>query len=543
MAYTINRTDGSIFAVVGDGTINTDSSLVLVGKNYSGYGEFQNENFLRLLENGANNSPPTSPIVGQLWYDKATNILKVFNGTMFRSLGGAIADPVAPAGNNNGDFWWDTANKQLKVWDSSTNSFIVVGPASTSAMGVTGAVPQVITDTTNTEQVVVELRAGGVLVGMISANTFTPQAAISNFPSVITAGITLRNGTTLNGTATNANSLGGLSSGSFVQTVGATAQTIQSQLNTANDAGFGAGSDTALRLEVSGSPGSRVARISNAVSTGSLALRTNGVDRLTIASTGVITTTQGITSAGSISATSFSGNGSALSALNADNLTAGTVPNARITGSYTGLVNLTGTGTATFNAFSGSGSSLTGLNAANITAGILPAARISGSYGNLGHLTPGTNNTHNLGSSSLRWNTVFATTFNGTATTALYADLAEKFVADADYAPGTLVEIGGEKEVTMCVDDACENVFGVISTDPAYLMNSGIDGVAVALNGRVPVRVVGEVKKGDRLVSAGNGCARAAKRDEWTAFNIIGRALEDKNGKEEGLIEVVVVVK
>lgn len=539
MAYTINRTDGSIFAVVGDGTINTDSSLVLVGKNYSGYGEFQNENFLRLLENGANNTPPTNPIVGQLWYDRATNILKVFNGTSFRSLGGAVADPTAPVGNNNGDFWWDTSNKQLKVWDSSSNSFIVVGPASTSAMGVTGAVPQVITDTTTTEQVVVELRAGGVLVGLISSNTFTPQTPIPNFPSPITAGITLRNGTTLNGTATNANALGGVLAGDFVQRLTTTAQTMASRLNTSDLAGFGVGAGPDLRMYVASGTG----RIESVGATVPLELRTNGSARLTIATGGAITTSHGITVGGPLSATTLSGNGAAISALSADNLTAGTVPNARISGSYTGLANLTGSGTATFNAFSGSGASLTGLNAANITTGILPDARLAGSYGNLGHLTPGTTNTHNLGSSALRWNTVFATTFDGTATTALYADLAEKFVADAEYAPGTLVEIGGEKEVTMCVDDACENVFGVISTDPAYLMNNGVDGVAVALSGRVPVRVVGEVKKGDRLVSAGNGCARAAKRDEWTAFNIIGRALEDKNGKEEGLIEAVVVVK
>jgi hypothetical protein len=82
MAYTINLTDGTIFAVVADGTINTDSSQTIVGKNYAGYGEFLGENFIHLLENAANTSAPGDPLTGQLWYDKTNNIIKVYNGTL-----------------------------------------------------------------------------------------------------------------------------------------------------------------------------------------------------------------------------------------------------------------------------------------------------------------------------------------------------------------------------------------------------------------------------------------------------------------------------
>jgi hypothetical protein len=145
----------------------------------------------------------------------------------------------------------------------------------------------------------------------------------------------------------------------------------------------------------------------------------------------------------------------------------------------------------------------------------------------------------NIGSVSQRFNTIFAR-----ATSAQYADLAERFAADAVYAPGTVVELGGEQEITAVKDDLSDLVFGVISTNPAYLMNgnSGSNDThpPVALSGRVPVRVIGTAKKGDRLVSAGNGLARAANKSEISPLNTIGRCLTDKYYSEEGSIEVVV---
>jgi hypothetical protein len=137
--------------------------------------------------------------------------------------------------------------------------------------------------------------------------------------------------------------------------------------------------------------------------------------------------------------------------------------------------------------------------------------------------------------------------FVGTATQAEYADLAERFAADANYAAGTVVELGGSAEITQCNADLSENVLGVISTNAAYLMNanSGSDAThpPVAMTGRVPVKVVGQVAKGDRLVSAGNGHARSAKAGEATAFNVIGRALADKLTTEAGTVEAVVTIK
>lgn len=137
--------------------------------------------------------------------------------------------------------------------------------------------------------------------------------------------------------------------------------------------------------------------------------------------------------------------------------------------------------------------------------------------------------------------------FHGTATTAQYADLAELYVADAEYEPGTVVKIGGEAEVTQTVTAFDPGVFGIVSTAPAHLMNSGAEGttVPVALAGRVPLKVIGPVKKGQRLLSSEEpGVARAPTDYEMQEYmdwyRIVGRALEDKETEAIGLVEVVV---
>jgi hypothetical protein len=141
----------------------------------------------------------------------------------------------------------------------------------------------------------------------------------------------------------------------------------------------------------------------------------------------------------------------------------------------------------------------------------------------------------NIGSSGTYFNRLFAQ-----ATTALYADLAEMYVSDAVYEPGTVVVFGGNQEVTISKIDASRRVAGVISTNPAHVMNSGLQGeftVAVALSGRVPTLVFGPVAKGDMMVSTDNGRARAEENP--APGSVIGKALEDFNGTE-GTIEIVV---
>jgi hypothetical protein len=130
---------------------------------------------------------------------------------------------------------------------------------------------------------------------------------------------------------------------------------------------------------------------------------------------------------------------------------------------------------------------------------------------------------------------------------ATYADLAERFEADTTYDPGTVVQLGGTKEITAVKLELSEDVFGVISNSAAYLMNAGAGDdqthPPVAVSGRVHVKVMGQVAKGQRLVSAGNGIARAADQGEATAFNTIGRALADKTTHGVGTVEAIVIIR
>lgn len=161
-------------------------------------------------------------------------------------------------------------------------------------------------------------------------------------------------------------------------------------------------------------------------------------------------------------------------------------------------------------------------------------------------ITPKTS-TATIGAALNKFDVVYANTFDGIATQAEYADLAERYESDAPYECGTIVKIGGVKEITQTIGAADPNVFGVISTDPAFKMNcnAGADDTHpyVALVGRVPTKVVGKVIKGQRLVSSTiPGVAMAANGSEYFAC-IIGRALQTKNTEEVGLIEIVVGVK
>jgi hypothetical protein len=175
MSYTITLTDGAIFATVADGTINTASSMTLVGKNYAGYGQFLDTNFIRLLENGSNTTAPGSPLEGQLWWDSGASLLKVYNGTTFKTISAATASSGAPTSNVTGDLWYDTVNQQLKVYTGT--SFLLIGPQFSAGEGTSGAIVATIVDNTSVSHIVVQLFVNDSIVGMISKDaTFTPQS-------------------------------------------------------------------------------------------------------------------------------------------------------------------------------------------------------------------------------------------------------------------------------------------------------------------------------------------------------------------------------
>ena len=151
-----------------------------------------------------------------------------------------------------------------------------------------------------------------------------------------------------------------------------------------------------------------------------------------------------------------------------------------------------------------------------------------------GHVVPSADATYDLGTSSLGWRNIY-----GVSSSAKYADLAERYTSDATYEAGTVVTFGGDAEVTMSTETMDSRIAGVVSTNPGYLMNADLEGtqVPVALTGRVPVKVTGTIRKGDMLVSAGEGYAKAEANPRMGS--VIGKALEDFNGTN-GIIEVVV---
>jgi len=162
-------------------------------------------------------------------------------------------------------------------------------------------------------------------------------------------------------------------------------------------------------------------------------------------------------------------------------------------------------------------------------------------------ILPGTCGTINIGSAACKFDTVYATTFNGTATSAQYADLAERYEADEALEAGTVVKIGGKKEVTKTTDLCCLDVFGVVSTAPGVMLNSeaGEDATHpyIALAGRVPCKVHGSCKKGDRLMASSHAGEAEVAADDADYKAIIGRALADKDDDGCGLVEVTIGAK
>jgi len=252
MAYTVNKTNGAVLATVADGTIDTSTDLVLVGKNYAGYGEFLNENTVKLLENFANTSAPSSPLAGQLWWDTTNSLLKVYNGSAFVVISAATASASQPSNNVTGSLWWDTTNGQLKVYNGS--SFVTIGPTFTAAQGTSGAIVETVTDSGAVDHVVIKLYAGGTVVGTVSKDTqFTPQAAIAGF-ATISPGIQLSStvsGAKLHGTATDSDALGGVAAANYLRSNAN--DTTSGTLGVLNDTGLSIGVDQDLTVSVSGS--------------------------------------------------------------------------------------------------------------------------------------------------------------------------------------------------------------------------------------------------------------------------------------------------
>jgi hypothetical protein len=218
MAYQINKTDGTIVSTVADGQTDTLSTdLTLIGKNYSGFGEALNENFIKLLENFSNSTRPTHPIRGQIWFDTSELKLKVYSGTQFLPVSSATIANTQPTSLGVGDLWFNNVDSQLYFFDG--NTAILLGPSYATSQGVSGLKVASILDTLNQTRVITYLYNNGILLGIFAKDSFTPKIAITGFTGSITPGFNAGNlaGIKFNVTCTNSDSLGGIVASTYVR--------------------------------------------------------------------------------------------------------------------------------------------------------------------------------------------------------------------------------------------------------------------------------------------------------------------------------------
>lgn len=691
MPYTINRYDGTELTVLEDGTINSTTSLSLIGKNYFGYGEIQNENLLFLLENFSNSQPPSRPISGQLWYDRVSGNINVYDGTAWSPTGKAIISESEPESKSVGNFWYKASSGILKLWDGTQWSFI--GPENAEGFSITRAQSTIILDTDNNPRPVILLKVNNVTVAVVSSAAFNIKlpTPLPGFTSLIN-GITvssqskikseidgviesakklqiarLINGIPFNGQndiTIRATTTNKLIPGNYIegdQFDGLTPETWNISASSANEPNklvarnlqgdFSAGTVTAnfignLSGNVTAPAGTSAfdrvtanefvgGTFSGSSSTASRLLTPRFINGVAFDGTQDITVPasaqtlfgsylnaniviSNLQQLGQLQFLSVSDNGifvgnsaqklrlvssntessvysetgilkigasasPEVAVLNVTNAVSQGVPGGQsaiiptansnlgtpvrrwknlysdnvltsalipVSGStITASGNLTVTGNLTIQGTVTAVNStdvnivdrsiVLASNAVNPTqadgAGIeIAGASASIFYSVLGDkwninkpLDAGVNDISTTG------------LFRGTATSARYADLAENYLADSYYSPGTVMMFGGDQEVTQA-EIATKKIAGVVSTKPAYLMNSELQGdnvVSIALQGRVPVLVKGQVKKGDMLISAGGGRAMASDKPE--IGTVIGKALENFDGNL-GIIEVVV---
>lgn len=538
MPYSIDKYNGTTVAVVEDGTIDSTLDIKLIGKNYAGYGEVQNENFVHLLENFAGANQPPRPISGQIWYDSSVKKLKFYDATTARwkTTGGAEVSSSAPAGLSQGDFWYDSTNKQIYVYDGA--SFILVGPQGVAGLGTTQMKSiTLVDDDTGASHAVIQAFVDGQVVFIISSDEFTLDPVINPITGfdVIKKGITLVNTDNSDGitdvssekifwgTASSAKCLIDPEEypGEFyrvrdfvLKTGGGVNFDVAVHFS---DAGYYVGDDDDLEVKIdvdgitpvfkttlndtvkfktynSSAPASPhnplnlVAQhilpgIDSATNLGSSTLKFNNIYGNTFSGTAAQSDKLKLGSEYKVATVDTAGSGTADSIVARDS-------SGRICASGF-LGNATSATTAT---------TATQSNSLQVEAGVYRTASVDTAATGTGNSIACRDTDGNLN----------AVLFQGTATSAFFADLAEKYLPDAEYEIGTVVVVGGSAEITACSQG--DRAFGAISGSPAFMMNSELEGgVYVALKGRVPVKVIGSVKKGDKLIAADNGCAGVAE--------------------------------
>jgi hypothetical protein len=606
MPYIINRFSGAQLTVLDDGTIDISTSISLVGKNYVGYGEIQNENFVYLLENFSNVSPPSRPLSGQTWFNSQNNTLNVYDGIDWKAVGSAVVSDSQPS-STEGGLWIDSKSNQLYTYN---NGWILVGPEAVENFGMTKVRARSIRDAAGTRYPILELINNDQPICIVSSNEFS--ISISDFIdgfSNLKPGINLNARTSagnkiysytgdLIGNAESASRLANPRKINGVNFDGQTDITITSNTTATLTRGTyliggNFNGSSAITWAVDATPDNTIGKVVARDSAGNFSAGTitanligNVVGNVNISSG---TSTFNVVQASQVIGATFTGNSFTATKLETPRTINGTLfdgtSNVTVTAESSTLTgntlasnvtasSLTSVGFLNSLAVKNTGITIGNSNSLRVSAdnntedpiissqisgkslylqvtdsaypgsnariGFLPGdVALSLGGGNFPSFTALRDTAINLGHVNYRWKNVYSEFFVGTATTAQYADLAENYIADFVYDAGTVLMFGGTNEVTLA-EKSTKKVAGVVSTNPAYLMNTQISGksvIALALQGRVPCKVKGPIKKGDLLISAGNGYAMSCVDPEIGM--VLGKSLEDFDGLD-GTIEVVV---
>lgn len=494
MAYQIDRFNRTPLTTVEDGTLDETTDIKFVGKNYAGYGEIHNENFLFLLENFAGANEPPKPVSGQVWYDSSSDKMKFRDSnSSWRTIGGSETSPTQPVGLATGDFWWDTGNDQLYVYNGT--EFILVGPQG-AGDNVTQMVSKTVLDTIDVARPIIVSTVNNVAISVYSPTEFTIKNVAGNTIEgfgTIRQGVTLRDtdnatGETttayrFHGTASDADLLQGLDANSFVRS----GNPSFDQQIVASASGLIADGVFSFYVE----PG------------------TGGNQDF-----GVIKNTSGPNNDIKFITKNTSGNETHMASFK-----------------HTGLM------PAINDTYD--------LGASNLKWSQVHADELKGTADKALELRIGTTgsqftyatDTSAAGTVAVRTseNHILAEVFDGVATSARFADLAEKYTTETEHPVGTVMCVAKNPsfEIEPCVLDSFP--VGVISEKPAYLMNSASPGQAIALEGRVPVRVIGQVKKGQVVYVDADGTAST----KYNGNPIVGVALESSLDTNEKLVECI----
>jgi hypothetical protein len=511
MPYNLRTFDGRPFTIVNDGVVDRQgsSSLYFIGKDVKDYGTIQNDNFLWLLENFAGTIEPINKVQGQIWFDKGTLQPKVYDGNEWRTIALTSVGTTTAANISLGELWFDTSKEQL--FAKGNSDFVLIGPESVPGFGKTKFESVKILDTSNQGHACIVMYSDGEIIGAVSNDEFD----VKNTEAVYQAGI-IRIGRGFN-----------LVPGVEVKQEKLFAQQAENEIITGK---WTFNSDDGVYIK-------------NAqFKTTGTDLKISGINTFTI-ETDALIPGKSTTNLGS--------------------------PTNKFSKVYTTEVN--------------AGSSITEIN-------LIGQLRVN----NSSRIFPGNDALISLGQANARWSTVFTSAINagasssqgniignwvlegnskidtslgtlqatflttggveaagniegdwnltaGSRLTATFADIAEKYKSDDDYDPGTVVEFGGSSEVTICRSESSTKVAGVVTTNPAQILNSELtESVAIALVGRIPCRVVGNIKKGDLLVSSDVPGAAIANNNPKPG-TLIGKAMEDYNSFKVGKIEIMVV--